>query len=82
MGIISRMASLPVWVIYANEALWSSQQGIPEPFDGTAQNITRHLHIVYEDSELSEETTRAPVAQVRNGTEKTLNMKLHSTISM
>ena len=51
---------------FEDESLWLTQAQIANLFQTTPQNITQHIKAIYEEGELSEDSTCKPLLQVRS----------------
>jgi hypothetical protein len=51
---------------FEDESLWLTQAQIADLFQTTPQNITQHIKAIYEEGELSEDSTCKPLLQVRS----------------
>jgi hypothetical protein len=51
---------------FEDESLWLTQAQMADLFQTTPQNITQHIKSIYEEGELSEDSTCKPLLQVRS----------------
>jgi hypothetical protein len=51
---------------FEDESLWLTQAQMADLFQTTPQNITQHIKAIYEEGELSEDSTCKPLLQVRS----------------
>lgn len=51
---------------FEDESLWLTQAQMADLFQTTPQNITQHIKAIYEEEELSEDSTCKPLLQVRS----------------
>ena len=51
---------------FEDESLWLTQAQMADLFQTTPQNITQHIKSIYEEGELSEDSTCKPFLQVRS----------------
>jgi len=51
---------------FEDESLWLTQAQMADQFQTTPQNITQHIKSIYEEGELSEDSTCKPLLQVRS----------------
>lgn len=60
----------------ADGTVWLNQSELASLFDSTTQNITQHIRHIYEDGELTDETTCKDYLQVQTEGEREVERKL------
>lgn len=57
---------ISVNAIIKDDTIWLTQKSMAELFEVTPQTITRHLANIYEEKELSKDSTCSKIVQVQN----------------
>ena len=72
--------SIQIHVTFRDETIWMTQKMMAELFDTTPQNITLHLKNIFEEQELTEETTCKDFLQVQKEGERSVqrNQKFYN----